>query len=101
MWIIGLLTSSGSSPHVPEPAKIAFCSFLDIKNLGTYSAPDESILLQAGSETLVNQKFNLTEWWKIPEGEKLGKPFDVGNELVVGLLHALEIVRALFYIYTL
>jgi hypothetical protein len=48
----------------------------------------------------VNQKFNLTEWWKIPQGEKLDKPFNVGDELVVGLLHALEIVRALFYIYT-
>jgi hypothetical protein len=35
------------------------------------------------------------------EGQKLSKPFDVGDELVAGLMHALEIVSMLFYIYTL
>jgi hypothetical protein len=45
----------------------------------------------------INPKFNLTEWWKIEEGEKLSKPFDVGEELVAGLLHALAMVSTLFY----
>jgi len=38
------------------------------------------------------------EWWKIAKGEKLSKPFDIGNELVAELLHALEMVSALFYV---
>ncbi|KAF8488157.1 hypothetical protein F5888DRAFT_1639367 [Russula emetica] len=88
-WIIGLLASKGSSSYVPEPVRITFHSFLDIKNPETFEAPDES-LLQAGYKALVDSKFNLTEWWKIAEGEKLSKPFDIGEELVAGLLHVLE-----------
>jgi len=50
------------------------------------------------SETSVDTKFNLTEWWKIPEGESLNKPFDVGEKLAAGLLHALEVVSVSSYI---
>ena len=97
-WIIGLLASSGSSPYVPEPIKIAFHSFLDIKNLRTYVAPDKSLLLQARCKTSVNPQFNFTEWWEIAEGTKLSKPFDVGEEMVAGLLYVLEMVSILFCI---
>jgi hypothetical protein len=41
------------------------------------------------------------EWWKVPEGENLSKLFDIGDELVAGLLHALETVSALFYMQAL
>jgi hypothetical protein len=91
------LASSGSSPYVPEPVRIAFHSFSDIKNPETYAAPDENLLLQAGCKTSVDSKFNFTEWWKFAEGEKLSKPFDIGEELAAGLLRALEIVSALSY----
>lgn len=74
---------------------IAFRSFSDIKDPGTYIAPDKSLLLQAGCKALIGPKFNLTEWWNIG-GEKLSKPFDVGEELVAELLRVLEIVSALF-----
>ncbi len=92
------MASSGGTPHVPEPVRVAFRSFSDIKNPGTYAAPDGSLLLQAGSRTSADPKFNLTEWWKVAEGEKLSKPFDVGEELAAGLLRALEMVSTLFYI---
>ena len=87
-----------SSPCIPGPVRIAFRCFSDIKDPGTYSAPDESLVLQARSETSVDLKFNLTEWWKVEGGEKLSKPFDVGEELAVALLQALEMVSASFYI---
>jgi hypothetical protein len=74
---------------------------LDIKNPGTYSAPDETLVLQTGPETSAGQAFNLTKWWNITEGERLSKPFDVGEELVAGLLSALKMVRAIFYIQIL
>jgi len=83
---------------VPEPVKVTFHSFSDIKSPGTYVASDESMLLQATYTTSVDSNFNLTEWWNIAEGEKLSKPFDVGEELVAGLLHVLEMVSALFHI---
>ena len=95
-WIIGVLSSSRSSPHIPKPVKIAFHSFLDIKNPQTYAEPDKS-LLQGGPKASISPKFNLTEWWKVTEGENLSKPFDVGEELVAGLLRALEMVSTLFY----
>jgi len=86
---------------VPEPVRIAFRSFSDIKNSGgTYSAPDsapdKSLLIQAGNNASVDSKFNFTEWWRILEGEKLTKPFDVGEELVAGLQRVLEMVSAFF-----
>jgi hypothetical protein len=95
-WIIGLLASSGSSPHVPEPVRVAFRSFTDIKNPKTYAAPDKSLLLQAGTEISIDSTFNLTEWWKFTEGETLSEPFDVGEELVGALMRALEMVSPLF-----
>jgi hypothetical protein len=100
-WIIGLLASSGSPPNVPEPVRIAFHSFSDIENPGTYAASDDSLRLQATYKASADAKFNLTEWWKIAEGEKLSKSFDVGEELVAGLLRALEMVSTLFYMWYL
>jgi hypothetical protein len=86
---------------VPKPIRVAFCSFSDIKNPGTFVAPDNSLLLQAVYNTLVDPKFNIKEWWKIAEGEKLSEPFDVGEELVAALLCILETASALFPIYVL
>lgn len=83
---------------MPEPVRIAFRSFSDIKNVDTYAAPDESLLLQTGSEKSFGRKFNLTEWWKIKENEKLSKPFDIGDELVAELLDAVVRVCTLFCI---
>ena len=83
---------------MPEPVKIAFCSFSDINNPGIYAAPNKSLLPQAGHETSACSEFNFTEWWKSAEGEKMSKPFDVREELVAGLLHTLEAVSTIFYI---
>jgi hypothetical protein len=88
----------GSSPYIPEPVRIAYCCFSDIKTSETYVAPNESLVLGAASTTLVDTKFNLTEWWKLAKGKKLNKPFDVGEELVLELLCALEMVSASLYI---
>ena len=82
---------------MPEPVRIAFRSFSDIRNPETYVAPDEGLLPQAECKTPVDPKFNFTEWWKIAEGEKLSKPFDVGEEMVAGLLRVLEMVSVVFY----
>jgi hypothetical protein len=82
---------------VPAPVRFAFHCFSDIKNPRTYSTPEES-LLQAISKTSIDPKFNLTEWWEIVQGDKLSKPFDVGEELVAGLLRVLAIVSTSFYI---
>ena len=95
-WIVGLLASSGSSPYMPEPVKIAFCSFSDIKDPTMYAAPDQSLLLQAGHSTSLNPNFNLTEWWRIVKGKKLSGPFNVGDKLVTGVLQVLERVSAFF-----
>jgi hypothetical protein len=83
---------------VPEPVRVAFRSFSDIKNPGTYAAPDGSLLQLAGYKTSIDPKFRFTEWWKIAEGEKLSQPFDIGEELVAELLRILEMVSSLFYI---
>ena len=82
---------------MPEPVRIAFHSFSNIKSPGTYIAPDKSPLLQAGCKTSVDPTFNFMEWWKIAEGENLSKLFDIGNELVAELLCALDMVSMLFY----
>ena len=63
-----------------------------------YATPDKSLLPHARYKTSVDLKFNFTEWWKLAEGKKLSKLFDVREELVAGLLRVLEIVSALFYI---
>jgi len=47
---------------MPEPVKIAFCSFSDIKDPTMYAAPNQSLLLQAGHSASLNPNFNLTEW---------------------------------------
>jgi hypothetical protein len=41
------------------------------------------------------------EWWKIGEGEKIGGTFDVRNELILALQHALEKVCTFFHLLTL
>lgn len=83
---------------MPEPVRIAFHSFSDINNLGTYTAPDKNQLSQAGCKTSADSNFKFTEWWKTAEGENLSKPFDVGEDLVAGLLRVLDAVSALFCI---
>jgi hypothetical protein len=100
MWIIGLMLSSGSFPSVPESVRIAFHSFLDIRNPGTYTAPDGSRQLQGKVQASTSPQFKFTEWWKT-EGETMRELFDVCNEVVVGLLHALEKVCTLFHLQAL
>jgi hypothetical protein len=95
------LASNGSSPFVPEPVRIAFRSFSDIKKPETYSAPDEHLLPPASCETTIGQTFNFTEWWNIDKDEELDKPFDIGEELTAGLLRVLERVSTLLYTYAL
>lgn len=85
---------------MPEPVRIAFRSFSDIKDPRTYVACNESLLLQTGHNASVNPDFNLTEWWRMARGEKLSRPFNVGDELVAGMLQVLERVSTLFYIYS-
>ena len=101
VWIIGVLASNDSSTYMPEPVRIAYCSFLDIKNPETYKAPDESLQLQAGCKTSVDPNFRFTEWWKIADGEKSNKPFDIGEELVERLLHVLDMVSLIKYLCSL
>lgn len=86
---------------MPEPVRIAFQSFSDIRNLETYTAPDESLPLQAGCKTSVDPNFGFTEWWRIEDGKKLNKPFDIGEELVERLLHALDMVSLIEYLCSL
>lgn len=78
--------------------KIAFHSFSDISNPGTYIAPDGSRLLQVKVETSDASKFNFTEWWKVREGEILREPFDVGDEVTAALLSAVEMVFAFIHL---
>jgi hypothetical protein len=92
VWIVGLQSSAGSSP-VPELIKVAFGSFSDIRNPGSYtSSPFGSLLLQGKEQSSDSAKFKFTEWWKIGEGETMEEPFDICDELVEGLLHALDMV---------
>jgi len=46
------------------------------------------------------QQFNFIEWWKF-EGETMKEPFDVHEEVVVGLLCALKMVCTLFHLLIL
>lgn len=84
---------------MPEPVKIAFRCFSDIKDPRTYEERDESLLLLAWHSTSLNPHFNFTEWWKISEGEELSGPFNVGDELVAVVLQVLERVSAFMFIY--
>jgi hypothetical protein len=68
-----------------------FSSFSDIRNPGSYTAPYGSLLLQ-GKEQSDTATFNFNEFWKFGEGETMEEPFDLCNEVVEGLLHALGIV---------
>ncbi|KAI9431445.1 hypothetical protein BJY52DRAFT_1199675 [Lactarius psammicola] len=90
MWIIGILSSTGSSTHVLESVRVAFRNFLDIRDPGTYTAPERNRQLQEKVQEPGVLQFNFTEWWKFGEGEIMKEPFDVREEVVVGLLHALE-----------
>ena len=64
-----------------------------------YVAHDESLLLQTGNNALVNPSFNLTEWWRIARGKKLSRPFNVGDELVAGVLRVLERISTCFFCF--
>jgi hypothetical protein len=91
VWIIGLQSYSGS-PTVPKSIRVAFSSFSDITNPGSYTAPNGSLLPQGNDRPSDAAQFNLTEWWVIGEGEMMGEPFDVRDEIVNELLHALKMV---------
>ena len=75
---------------MPEPIRIAFRSFSDIKNVGTYAAPKISLLLQVGCKESVDSSFKFREWRRIVEGNTLTGPFDVSEDLVAELLRILE-----------
>ena len=94
MWIVGLLPPDGSSP-VPESVRVAFRSFSDIRNPGSYTAPDESWLPHHKVQSSGTPRFNFTEWWNIREGEILGEPFDIRDELPNVLVGFLERVCTL------
>jgi hypothetical protein len=89
--MVGLQSSSAGSP-VPESIRVAFSNFVDIRYPGSYITPNGSLLLQGKEQPPDTAKFNFTEWWKIREGETMGEPFDVWDEIVEGLLHALDMV---------
>ncbi|KAH9007619.1 hypothetical protein EDB85DRAFT_1904881 [Lactarius pseudohatsudake] len=94
VWIIGLLSSSGSSPYVPESVKIAFHSFSDIRNPGTYATSNQNQKLKGKGKVQASPTlpFSLTEWWNAGEGVVMKEPFDVRDELIVGLLRALKMI---------
>lgn len=83
---------------MPESVKIAFRSFSDIRDPGTYTAPNVNQRLQGKAQGSAIWPFHFTEWWKIGEGETMKEPFDVRDEVVLGLLHALEMVCTLFHL---
>ncbi|KAF8264064.1 hypothetical protein EI94DRAFT_1703534 [Lactarius quietus] len=87
VWILGL--TSGGSSAIPESVRVVFGSFSNIRDPGSYTAPSGSQLPQGKVQPSDSPRFNFTEWWKI-EGENMRKPFDVCDEVVVGLLHAVE-----------
>jgi hypothetical protein len=86
---------------VPESIRVVFHSFLDIQVTGSYIAPNRSQLLTGTASQSDSLQFNFTEWWKIGEGEKIGGTFDVQNELIPALQHALEKVCTFFHLLTL
>ena len=86
---------------MPEPVRIAFHSFSDIRNPGTYATRNGNQKLKGEIQASAIPRFNFTEWWKIGEGVEMKEPFDVGDELVAGLLHALETVCTLFHLQDL
>jgi hypothetical protein len=83
VWVVGL-QSDPSSPPVPESIKIGFGCFPDIKNPGSYTAPDRS-LLQENYPPSNTARFSLPQWWEIGEGVTMGEPFNV-RDLIVDVL---------------
>ena len=89
---------------MPEPVRIAFRSFSDIKNAGTYVPPNKILLLQAGCKESVESNFKFREWWRIVEGDRLNRQFNISEDLVTELLRVLEVVSVfsmLLYIMAL
>ncbi|KAH9038879.1 hypothetical protein EDB85DRAFT_2141449 [Lactarius pseudohatsudake] len=92
VWIISLLSSSGSSPYVPESVKITFHSFSNIRNPGTYATSnwDQKLKGKGKVQASPTLPFSLMEWWNFGEGMVIKEPFDVCDELIAGLLRALK-----------
>ncbi|KAF8265899.1 hypothetical protein EI94DRAFT_1803769 [Lactarius quietus] len=88
-WIVGI-QPSGSSSQVPESVRVAFRSFSDIRNPGSYTTPDGSQLPKGNVQQANTPQFNFTEWWEIGQGDTLSEPFDVRDEIVRELLCVLE-----------
>ena len=86
---------------MPESLRVAFSSFSDITNPGSYTAPDISQLLESAVKPSGDPQFKFVEWWKIGEGETMREPFNICDEVVAGILHALEMVRALLHLQVL
>ena len=87
---------------MPVSVRIAFRSFSDIQVAGSYTAPDRSQLPTSGAVPLSDvPQFNFTERWNIEAGERIRCPFDIWDELVPKLLHALKKVCACFYLLVL
>jgi hypothetical protein len=84
---------------VPESVKIAFHSFSDIRNPGTYATSnrDQKLKGKGKVQALPILPFSLTEWWNFGEGVVMKEPFDVRDELIAGLLRALKMVCTLFH----
>ncbi|KAH8993768.1 hypothetical protein EDB92DRAFT_1815424 [Lactarius akahatsu] len=65
-------------------------NFSDIRDPGTYTTHNGNQKLNENIQASAIPQFNFMEWWKIGEGVEMKEPFDVGDELVAGLFHALE-----------
>ena len=72
--------------------QVAFHSFLDIRNPGSYTAPDVHLLPEVKAQRSDVPWFNFKEWWIIEEGGALEEPFDIRDKIVSGLLGALQTV---------
>src|ERR1700744_4903926 len=101
MWILGLLSSGNSSPSIPKSVRVIFCCFSDISNPGSYTTPDSSQQPKGKNKPSHFPQFIFTEWWNIGEGETMRKPYNVCDEIVVGLLHAIEMVSNSLHLHIL
>jgi hypothetical protein len=77
---------------------IAFHHFWDIGNPGSCAVSYGRLLLNSKIHPSYDPIVNFTEWWNIGEGETMRVSFEVWDELVAGLLHALEMVHSPFLI---
>jgi hypothetical protein len=84
--------SPGGRSPVPESVRVAFHSFADITNSGSYTAPDVRLLPGVKAQRSNVPRFNFKEWWIIEEGGALEEPFDIRDEIGSGLLGALQTV---------